>query len=860
MKYIKLSEYKPPKYFIPEIKLDFSILDDEVIVISEYQLIKNDTKSDSISLKGTNIYIDNIYLNSILLEKDNYCLTESELKIKNIHSKKNTLIIKARIKPRDNTSLLGMYESNQIITTQCEAEGFRRICFHPDRPDVLSKYTVRIEADKSKYPVLLSNGDLISNKRLNFNKHEVIWKDPFPKPSYLFALVAGNLKCINDFYITRSNKKVNIQLFVERGDEKYVSHAMNSLKRAMNWDEEKYNLEYDLSSYNIVAIRHFNMGAMENKSLNIFNSKLILSNSETSTDDELEKIEAVIAHEYFHNWTGNRVTCRDWFQLSLKEGLTVFRDQQFTSDLHDYSIKRIEDSKFLRTHQFREDAGKTSHPVKPEKYLEIDNFYTTTIYEKGSEIIRMLFTIVEDNEFKKGFQWFINKYDGKAATIDNFIDSILINNRKINIQQFMRWYSQNGTPMIDVKRNWDKENRCLKISFSQKNHNQNNKINNLPLIIPIKLAIFTDKNQSKELLFILKDKSEVLEIKNINTSFKKPVISVFRDFSAPVNWETDLTLNEQLYIIENEKDMFSIYDSIQKIYLHIISSRLYNQDANTIEDKLIDTFNSIIKEREGINFNILSEILNIPTFTELETKFDNIDPLKIYKVCDEINKKFANKLKYSLYNRFKEIEINLSKTWPQGKGERKLAETIWKLLLYTNDKKIKKEVYKYIYSENMSLSKSVMTVFQKFECEEREKALDVFFKRWKNNKIVLDNWFYQSASLEGKNSLKNLNVLFKHKLFDSKSPNTFRSILNGFVNNNRYFHNSDGSGYFYVAKKIVEFDKINPITVSRFLKAFSNWKYYKDPYKNNMLSALKLIDNNKLSFNTREIINLLLSK
>ena len=488
--YIKLQDYKSFDYEIPNIFLDFIIEDKRVIVKTELKLIKKNININSLILDGIDIFVEKIYLDESLLEENNYSIQKNRLLIKPILKETFTLNIVGTIKPKENFSLLGMYESNGIITTQCEAEGFRRISYHSDRPDILSKYKVRIEANKEDYPVLLSNGNLVKANDLENKRHEVIWEDPYPKPSYLFALVAGKLNCIKDNFNTKSNKKVEINIYVEKGDEKYVQHSINSLKKSMKWDEEKYNLEYDLSLFNIVAIRHFNMGAMENKSLNIFNSKLILANEETTTDEELERIEGVIAHEYFHNWTGNRITCRDWFQLSLKEGLTVFRDQEFTADLHNRSIKRLEDAKFLRKAQFREDSGPTSHPVRPEKYLEIDNFYTTTIYEKGAEIIRMLKTLVKDENFNNGFSNFISTYDGKAATIDQFVDKILENNKEINIDKFKTWYKQNGTPLVKFKRKWDKEKKILKIQVSQINSNKKNLYNDLPLIIPINIAIF----------------------------------------------------------------------------------------------------------------------------------------------------------------------------------------------------------------------------------------------------------------------------------------------------------------------------------------------------------------------------------
>ena len=854
LNYIKLKDYKPFDYFIPEIYLNIIIEDNIVKVLSELKFIKTNPNTREISLKGKDINIEKIYLDEIELKDESYLKKDDYLLIKNIYKEKVILRIESTIQPKKNTSLLGMYESNGIITTQCEAEGFRKICFHPDRPDILSKYLVRVESDKNKYPVLLSNGNLKEKEELFENRHAVIWEDPFPKPSYLFALVAGKLNCIKDSYYTKSGRKINIHLYVENGDEGYVSHAIESLKKAMRWDEDKYNLEYDLNLFNIVAIRHFNMGAMENKSLNIFNSKLVLANEETSTDEELERIEGVIAHEYFHNWTGNRVTCRDWFQLSLKEGLTVYRDQQFTADIHNHEIKRIEDVKFLRKYQFREDSGPTSHSVQPDKYLEIDNFYTTTIYEKGAEIIRMANTILNENQFKRGFHKFISRYDGKAATIDEFINTIFENNQKIDLNNFKLWYRQNGTPKVSIKRKWDLEKKKLTLLITQSNKKD------IPLIIPINIAIFTNKNKFQIYKFVLKEKKEEFIINKVNTNLDKPIATYFRKFSAPVIWETDITIDEEIFIIENEKDLFTIYDSINKLYKFIISQRLVNKTETNFENKLINTLKLIFNKDSNINLNLLSEILSIPNFTDLESEFNDINPLKLYKIIEELYSKFGNQLKSVLQKKLISIEKNIYKKWPNGKDERKLLGIIWKLLLYTNDIKLKENLINYIDQNNMTLSKSVLYAFLKFDCKEREIVSNKFLRKWRNNSIVLDNWFYFASSIELCDSTDNIEQLFNHELFDLKSPNTLRSILNGFVNNNPYFHNIEGKGYKYIAKKVIEFDKVNPIIISRFIKVFSQWNKYAEPFKSNMLEAIKYIDSHDLSINSREVINLILKK
>ncbi len=852
--YKKLQDYKVFDYEIPEIYLDFVILKNKVTIKTKLELKRTNRLSENLILKGTDIFIENIYLDDCLLENKNYTQNANNLLIKNIEKENFSLTIQGVINPKKNLSLLGMYESNGIITTQCEAEGFRRISFHPDRPDILSKYKVRIEADKNEYPVLLSNGDIIRKRNLKDNRHEIIWSDPYPKPSYLFALVAGKLSLVKDYFITKSNKKVEINIYVENEDEKYVQHAINSLKKSMKWDEDKYNLEYDLSLFNIVAIRHFNMGAMENKSLNIFNSKLILADPETTTDEEFESIEGVVAHEYFHNWTGNRVTCRDWFQLSLKEGLTVFRDQEFTADLHNKSIKRLEDAKFLRKNQFREDSGPTSHPVMPESYLEIDNFYTTTIYEKGSEIIRMLYSLVGDKNFYKGFNNYISTYDGKAATIDQFIEKILEGNKEINPDKFKIWYKQNGTPKVKFKRVWDPENQIFIIQASQSNPNKNNTYNTLPLIIPINVAIFCGKNKKQTKTIILKEKKQEFIIDNIKSDLEIPIATYFRSFSAPVEWETDSTFDEKLLILEYETDYFTVFDTIKGLYKIIITRRLNDKPDFYMENKLINTISSIIKNNQEMNLSLLSEILSIPTFAEIETEIDNIDPLKTFKIIDNLNIIFGKQLKENLSFKLDQIEKNLHNKWPKGKEERKLIETIWKLLLHSEHKNIRDRIINYVDGNSMTLAKAALNVFTRINCPERELISKIFFEKWKHNSVVLDSWFSYKASLEVDDNNKNIESLFANVYFDLKSPNTLRSILNAYVTRNSDFHAIDGSGYKYISKKIIEFDKLNPIVISRFLKIFSRFRNYSKPYRNNMLETLLNIRKNNLSTNTKEVI------
>ncbi len=859
---VRLIDYKEPEYLIPNIFLDISIMKSKVKIISTYDIKTINVSDQKIKLKGVCIELESIKINNYILNSNEYKYSNDNLEIINITKRSFKLTIISYINPYNNTSLEGLYKSNQILTSQCEAEGFRRICFHPDRPDILSKYTVRIESDLNQFPILLSNGNQISEYKIlnRSNRHEVIWSDPFPKPSYLFALVAGKLIKTNGTYNTISGKEVKINIYVEKNDAKYTSHALLSLKKAMQWDEEVYGFEYDLDIYNIVAIRHFNMGAMENKSLNIFNSKLILANSEIATDTELERIESVIAHEYFHNWTGNRITCRDWFQLSLKEGLTVFRDQSFTADLHSYGIKRIEDVSMLRRTQFKEDNGPTAHAVKPKEYNSIDNFYTTTIYEKGAEIIRMLQTIIGKDSFILGIKKYAKDFDGKAATTEDFINSIIEgaceNGYKINfnIDQFMDWYYEYGTPNISIKREWDCKKGELKLIIKQELLNNKNY---KPRVIPINMA-FIYKNSIKEKIIILQNKEEIYTFKGLHESKEIPVLSYFREFSSPVNWETDLTIDEKFYLATNEKDMFSRWNIFQSMYKEAIVSRASKNPKHNIEKLLVHSLSKIINNLENERLDFLASILKFPSIQEVELSQDPINPIEIYNSYYYLSSFIANKLSSTLEYLVDISKSKLLESWPKGKESRKLMNTIWGLLIFSKSVDIKNDLLNVIKGNSMTLSISALNAIKLINCKERDQAMLIFFDRWKDNPVVLDTWFNLESSIPRTNSLDITKSLLNHYKFDFKSPNSIRSLLGGFISNTSSFHSKDGKGYLFIAEQIINIDTKNPITASKLIKTFSNWKKYIEPNSQNMFNAIDMIRKRSLSSNSREIIELIL--
>ncbi len=869
-KTIKLSEYVEYPFLIPRIYLDFDICEDNVVV-QALMIIKPKTKETSrLILQGNQIKLLSISIDAKELELHEYLISNNELIIYNPPISEFELKIISQIDPFRNTSLEGLYLSSGMLTTQCEAEGFRRICYHPDRPDVLSKYTVKIEADIDSYPILLSNGNkkkYSSNLKNDNHRHEVIWDDPFPKPCYLFALVAGKLEIVSDNYVANSGRLIDIKIYVESGDEKYTKHAIDSLKKAMKWDEDNYGLEYDLDEYKIVAVRHFNMGAMENKGLNIFNSKLVLADSNTATDDELERIESVIAHEYFHNWTGNRITCRDWFQLSLKEGLTVFRDQSFTSDMHSTGLKRIEDVSFLRNFQFAEDKGPTSHAVKPKEYVSIDNFYTTTIYEKGAELIRMLQLLLGKETFMRGIEVYIKAYDGSAATTEDFINSLIKGvhleerNLTFDVTKFQNWYYQPGTPKVFINQSWDPERSILNVSFEQKLDNDTSK-KNIEMVIPILYSCYSSEKESipivKDNLFVLDTNKKDLQIRGLPGEKNAPVLSIFRRFSSPVIWESDLSIDDYLFLFLNENDYFSRWDAGQFLMREIIKNRVKTKSNNSLEDRFIKVLKKSINYYKNKDSFFLATLITSPGFAELESLFDKVDPINIYKESVNFKVSIGLKIFQDLKYLSENVLVNINRTWPMGRGERKLLGTIWSYLALLEDENVKKICIESISNPSMTIAKASLEALKPLDCPETEYASNNFYNLWKENPVVLDSWFAYEASRPNKKGTEVIEKLLSHTKFDWKAPNSIRAVLGGFSKNVESFHSLDGQGYLFMAEKLIEVDNINPITASRMVKIFSKWKTYIEVNKVAMHKAILKINDANISSNTREVVELIL--
>ena len=860
----KRSDYKPLFWLTKDTYLEFLIFDKYTIVKSKIIFQKNNFQNiidynleSHLELNG----VDLVTTKFELILDDN---PPQNIKIESLKKQNEAVIIpvpsktsfvkiftEVKIYPSANNSLEGLYQSNNMLCTQCEAEGFRKITWFPDRPDCLSLFTVRIEV-ADKFKTILSNGNLIKegiikNKNGKYNRVFKVWHDPFPKPSYLFALIVGNLESNSSKYLTSSKKEIKINIFSEIGNKNFTNYAMNSLKKAMRWDEEKYGLEYDLDTFMIVAVSHFNMGAMENKGLNIFNSKFVLADKKTATDRDLQNIESIVAHEYFHNWTGNRVTCRDWFQLTLKEGLTVFRDQEFSSDMNNRGVKRIEDVSLLRSIQFAEDAGSNSHPIRPDEYKEINNFYTTTIYEKGAEVIRMIYNYLGKTLYKKGMNLYFNRYDGKAVTCEDFIKA-LADGSKLDLSMFEKWYSQSGTPNLNFTR---KENDLgLELNFSQK---INNKISNLP--IPIKIAFLNKKgslvkfslNNSKlryEHVYLLsKSKDKVSVICNEN----KVTPSILRDFSAPVILKTDLRISEYIHILKFDNDSFNKWDAAQNLYLNCFFKKL---NLNI----LIKPLRELILEKK-VNYSLMALLLELPSWTTFENLSNDVDPISIFKR----KKDFMKKIAFGLQEVFEINALKLYKSKIQddkSSGERLLLEKILKYLILIESSIGIQIAKKITASKNMTLSIIGLKSLCLANNQLALNYLNDFYKKWKKNHLVIEKWFEMMSTLNiGSQGLNLIKHLLKHEDFDYKNPNKLRAVLSTFQRENvLLFHANDSSGYKFVSEQVAIIDKSNPQAAARLVIPLTRFKNYSFERKNKIKDVLKSINKPFISNDLSEII------
>ena len=855
-KAIYLKDYQPPKFLISQVHLRFELFPEKTVVHSELQMKVNQQFSGDkaeLELHGEQLKLIKVILDDKELSDHEFSVTADSLKVANVPE---VFVLKTvvEIDPANNTALEGLYVSSGNYCTQCEAEGFRKITYYLDRPDVMAVFSVRIEADKQLIPVMLSNGNRLSTGDLPNGRHFAEWNDPYPKPSYLFALVAGDLACCKDSYITSSGRNVSLEIYTEEHNADKCDHAIASLKKAMQWDEDTFYLEYDLDTYMIVAVDDFNMGAMENKGLNVFNSKCVLASPETATDADYMSIEAVIAHEYFHNWTGNRVTCRDWFQLSLKEGLTVFRDQEFTSDVTSRAVKRIQDVRYLRTHQFAEDGGPMAHPIRPASYVEINNFYTLTVYEKGAEVVRMYQTLFGKDGFKKGMQRYFEKHDGQAVTTDDFAAAMAEANQ-FELGRFLNWYSQSGTPGVDVKGEWNQANEEYTLTFEQQLPINQNQQDPLPYLIPVKIALLD--NQGIRIPLILQGETQsaqstTLLVTEMSQQFtfcdvkQSPIPSLLQNFSAPVKLNYEYSNEDLAFLMANDDDDFNRWDAGQRFATEWLLDAIIAIKTDTVlpdATRYIQAIEVVLKD-DLLDSAFKAEMMVLPQESYLADFVQPIDVDSIYQARQKLQKLIAQSLETILFNTYQNNCVSGSYQYnASDMGKRRLASIC---LLYLNhlqnDKYIELSRDLFESANNMTDSMAALEAINDVEHEFRETALTEFAKRWDNDSLVMDKWFSLQARSRRANVLDTIISLLDHPRFSIKNPNKVRALIAVFaMANPTAFHNKDGSGYEFLTDKIIELNALNPQVASRLVKPLIDWKKYDATRQEKMKQCLQKI-------------------
>lgn len=860
---IYLKDYTPPAFIVDSIDLTFDIREDETMVTSKLNVRRNMDRAD----QNTALVFDkggyeilSVIAAGLVLSPGEYGMENESFTLAGTPDTLE-LEITTRLKPSENTSLEGLYVSGGVLVTQCESQGFRKITPFPDRPDVMAVYSCTIIADKIQYPVLLSNGNLVNSGDLEGNRHFVRWEDPYKKPGYLFALVAGDLAHIRDEFKTRSGRTVELKIYSERYNIDKCGHAMTSLKQAMLWDERRFGLEYDLDLYQIVAINDFNAGAMENKGLNIFNSKFVLADAKTATDDDFMNVQAVIGHEYFHNWTGNRVTLKNWFQLSLKEGLTVFRDQEFSSDLNSRGVERITNVRNLRGSQFPEDAGPMAHPVMPDAYIKMDNFYTMTVYEKGSELIRMIHQLLGEKNFQKGMGLYFEKYDGKAVTIEDFI-AVMEEAGARDLKQFRLWYTQSGTPVIKITRRFHGESGRLEITFTQKTLPDRNQSEKHPFHIPVAFGIM-DKNGKD----ITPEGKTLLELKAETETFvfdgipEKALPSCFRQFSAPVKIETDFTDEELAFLMAHDTDEINRWDSAQTLFhkeiKRIIKAGKTGEDLS-VSENLILAFEKTLADK-SMDRLFISKMLSLPSEIEIKEHFDPVDVDAIHGARLLLEREIAKQLK----NHFLEAIDLCSKADPfsishEATADRSLKNLSLSYLGSLKESETTRLVYDHFVSaKNMTDELAAFKILGDIDPDAKAKAVEQFYSKWKHNKLVLDKWFMVQAGSGLADTLDRVKELTGHADFSMKNPNKVRALVHLFaMQNHVHFHAMDGAGYRFITDQIIHLDQINHQIAARLASCFNHWKKYDAGRKALMKKELEhILTIKSLSKNVYEIVS-----
>ncbi len=858
-KSIFLKDYQAPDYWIDTTDLTFELHEDHALVTSVLGVRRNDDRGEgscdempNLSLVGVELELVSVFVDGNELASESYTSGSDHLVLP-VNSKAFELKVVTRIRPQENTSLEGLYKSNGMFCTQCEAEGFRKITYYLDRPDVMSKFTTKVIADKGRYPILLSNGNDIARGDLDDNRHFVTWEDPFKKPSYLFALVAGDLEVVDDSFTTMSGRDVKLRIFTESHNIHKCDHAMISLKKSMKWDEEVYGREYDLDIFMIVAVDHFNMGAMENKGLNIFNSSCVLASPDTAGDASYQRIEAIVAHEYFHNWSGNRVTCRDWFQLSLKEGFTVFRDSQFSADMNSRGVKRIEDATMMKTAQFAEDAGPMAHPIRPQSFIEISNFYTLTIYEKGCEVVRMIQTIVGKDNFRKGSDLYFERHDGQAATCEDFVKA-MEEASGVDLTQFRNWYNQAGTPVLNVTDNFDKASGKYSLTIAQSCPATPGQESKLPFHIPVVVALLDNEGNTLSLdeagaiekILHLKESEETFVFEGVSS---KPLPSLLRQFSAPVKVKYDYSRDDLVFLLKHDSDSFNRWDAGQRLATEVIQEMVAAQaEGKSIQpdDKLVAAIGAVIAD-QNLELAVKARMLVLPTEGSLAEQAKEIQPLLITEARSQVKQAIAATHKDALLALYHSLEQEGDyQPVASDIAERSLRNTCLAYLTELDEAEmLQLAVSQYDQASSMNDRKaalvSVINAGHQVK-KTTDRLLEDFLQCFKDDSVVMDDWFMIQSSSSVLGSLNHVKALMEHDSFDKSSPNKLRSLIGGFAAGNmKRFHEGNGEGYEFLADMIIILDKQNPQVAARLMTPLTRWRKYEPVVRERMKSALERI-------------------
>lgn len=875
-KVIYLKDYQAPEYLIDETNLTFELYEDHTLVHAQLVMRRNPERGEGLPplmLDGQQLELQWVALDDRVLEEGDYQLDENHLTLQPT-AKQFTVDSTVRIHPEKNTALEGLYKSGKMFCTQCEAEGFRKITYYLDRPDVMSSFTTTVSAEQHKYPVLLSNGNPVASGSEEDGRHWATWQDPFKKPAYLFALVAGDLWAVEDTYTTLSEREVALRIYVEPENIDKCQHAMDSLKKAMRWDEKVYGREYDLDIFMIVAVNDFNMGAMENKGLNIFNSSCVLAKAETATDAAHQRVEGVVAHEYFHNWSGNRVTCRDWFQLSLKEGFTVFRDSEFSADMNSRTVKRVEDVAFLRTNQFAEDAGPMAHPVRPDSFIEISNFYTLTVYEKGSEVVRMIHTLLGAEGFRKGTDLYFERHDGQAVTCDDFVKAMEDANG-VDLTQFKRWYSQAGTPRLAVEESYDAAAQSYTLTFRQSCPPTPGQKDKQPFVIPVEMGLLDHLGNPLPLRLAGEEhahgSNRVLQVTEAEQSFtfvglaEKPLPSLLRGFSAPVKLSFPYDRDQLMFLMQYDEDGFNRWEAGQQLSVQVLQELIGQHQRGeqlVLDERLIAAFHTLLQDN-ALDQAMVAEMLSLPSEAYLTELSEVADVEAIHAAREFARKRIAEALREPLWQRYQANREASRKTPYLAEAEHIARRSLQNialsyLMLVGGDEVLAACLEQYEACDNMTERLTALAVLVNSPYDdEKAKGLQMFADYFKDNPLVMDQWFSVQAGCTLPGGLERVQALMGHPAFTLKNPNKIRALIGAFANQNLVnFHRADGAGYRFLADQVITLNALNPQIASRLLAPLTRWRKYAPARQALMRAELeRILASGELSSDVYEVVS-----